>query len=269
MDFLTLIQTKDLVYWMSKFIKEIRKDSGEAYQIDSITAFAFSLQKVLKETGRQIDILRNERFVPFLEAMNSAMDLSVKTVVLNPTPRNEEEDLWRNNELGVGSPETLIMTITAIVVKHLKLRSSQAHRDLDLSSFEKCRIFNPNNPTQIIEIYRYTSKQASQAAQSLYGGLAAASLGLPIGQTNLGQITNQLKKVEILPNLENPNRCPVRILDFYIEKRPVAIKNSGPLYLWPSDLTKSPMPFCWYKVKPLSKKYLLKCLFKIKQTNLK
>ena len=54
---------------MSNFIREIRKDSGEAYQIDSITAFAFSLQKVLKETGRQVDILRNEKFVVFLEVL--------------------------------------------------------------------------------------------------------------------------------------------------------------------------------------------------------
>ena len=66
-DFLTLDTTEELVRWMSYFIREIRKDSGEAYQIDSITAFAFSLQKVLKETGRQVDILRNEKFTVFLE----------------------------------------------------------------------------------------------------------------------------------------------------------------------------------------------------------
>ena len=66
-DFLTLDTTEELVRWMSHFIREIRKDSGEAYQIDSITAFAFSLQKVLKETGRQVDILRNEKFTVFLE----------------------------------------------------------------------------------------------------------------------------------------------------------------------------------------------------------
>ena len=127
-DFLTLITTKELVHWMSKFIREIRKDNSEAYQIDSITAFAFSLQKVLKETGRQVDILRNEKFVPFLEAMNEAMDLSVKTVVLNPTPRMDEETLWRNGELGHHSPEALTQTLCLTIVKHLKIRSSQAHR---------------------------------------------------------------------------------------------------------------------------------------------
>ena len=68
-DFLTLDTTEELVRWMSHFIREIRKDSGEAYQIDSITAFAFSLQKVLKETGRQVDILRNEKFTVFLEVI--------------------------------------------------------------------------------------------------------------------------------------------------------------------------------------------------------
>jgi hypothetical protein len=127
-DFLTLTTTKELVYWMSKFIREIRKDNSEAYQIDSITAFAFSLQKVLKETGRQVDILRNEKFVPFLEAMNEAMDCSVKTVVLNPTPRNEEESLWRSGELGHHTPEALTQTLCLTIVKHLKIRSSQAHR---------------------------------------------------------------------------------------------------------------------------------------------
>jgi len=127
-DFLTLDNTEDLVKWMSQFIREIRKDSGEAYQIDSITAFAFSLQKVLKETGRQVDILRNEKFVVFLEAMNEAMDCSVKTVVIQPTPRSDEETLWQSGELGYHSPEALTQTLVMIIVKHLKIRSSQAHR---------------------------------------------------------------------------------------------------------------------------------------------
>jgi len=239
-DFLDLRETKDLVYWMSKFIREIRKDSGEAYQIDSITAFAFSLQKVLKETGRQVDILRNERFVPFLEAMNDAMDLSVKTVVLNPTPRQDEESLWVNGELGYHTPEALVQTICLIMVKHLKVRSSQAHRDLEITDLEKVKVFNPHNPTQVIDIYRLKDTR------------------------NLATT----RRVEILPNIGNPERCPVRLLDFYLEKRPPAIRHSGPLYLWPSDQSKTPTSFCWYRVKPLSKKYILKCLFKIKQTNL-
>lgn len=224
---------------MSKFIREIRKDNSEAYQIDSITAFAFSLQKVLKETGRQVDILRNEKFVPFLEAMNEAMDLSVKTVVLNPTPRMDEETLWRSGDLGHHSPEALTQTLCLTIVKHLKIRSSQAHRDLEVTDFERVKVFCPTNPTQVIEIYRY--KEYRSGAN---------------------------RRAEILPNMQNPERCPVRMLDFYMDKRPPAIRHSGPFYLWPADQTKAPTPFCWFRVKPLSKKYLLKCLFKIKQTNL-
>jgi len=138
-DFLTLDNTEDLVKWMSQFIREIRKDSGEAYQIDSITAFAFSLQKVLKETGRQVDILRNEKFVVFLEAMNEAMDCSVKTVVIQPTPRSDEETLWQSGELGYHSPEALTQTLVMIIVKHLKIRSSQAHRFVFSSNQKYCR----------------------------------------------------------------------------------------------------------------------------------
>ena len=261
---------------MSKFIQEIRKDSGEAYQIDSITAFAFSLQKVLKETGRQVDILRNEKFVPFLEAMNAAMDVSVNTVVLNPTPRNEEDDLWNSNQLGLENAETLTLTLTSIVIKHLKIRSSQGHRELEMSCFKKFKILNPKNPTQIIEIYRFTSKQAQESAQSLFNSLTAS---FAAGSTNttaalLQQQTIQAglhqanKQIEIYPNLENPARCPVRILDFYIDKRPLAVKTSGPFYLWPIEQARIPIEYAWFKIKPLSKKYLLKCLFKIKQTNL-
>lgn len=95
-DFLTLIQTKDLVLWMSKFIQEIRKDNGEAYQIDSITAFAFSLQKVLKETGRQIDILRNEKFVPFLEAMNSAIFQGAQKVLFRQKRTRKKRHFLKN-----------------------------------------------------------------------------------------------------------------------------------------------------------------------------
>jgi len=236
-DFLTLDNTEDLVKWMSQFIREIRKDSGEAYQIDSITAFAFSLQKVLKETGRQVDILRNEKFVVFLEAMNEAMDCSVKTVVIQPTPRSDEETLWQSGELGYHSPEALTQTLVMIIVKHLKIRSSQAHRDMEMSDFEKVKIFNPSNPTQLLEIYRYKDSRGNA------------------------------KRGEIVPNLAKPERCPVRILDYYLEKRPPAIRHSGPFYLWPSD-QKTIDRMSWFRVKPLSKKYLLKCLCRIKQTNL-
>jgi hypothetical protein len=236
-DFLSLDTTEELVRWMSNFIREIRKDSGEAYQIDSITAFAFSLQKVLKETGRQVDILRNEKFTVFLEAMNEAMDSSVKTVVLQPTPRQDEETLWQSGELGYHSPEALTQTLVMIIVKHLKIRSSQAHRDMEMSDFEKVKIFNPSNPTQLLEIYRYRDSRGNA------------------------------KRGEIVPNLAKPERCPVRILDYYLEKRPPAIRHSGPFYLWPSD-QKSIDRMSWFRVKPLSKKYLLKCLCRIKQTNL-
>jgi hypothetical protein len=188
-DFLSLDTTEELVRWMSNFIREIRKDSGEAYQIDSITAFAFSLQKVLKETGRQVDILRNEKFTVFLEAMNEAMDSSVKTVVLQPTPRQDEETLWQSGELGYHSPEALTQTLVMIIVKHLKIRSSQAHRDMEMSDFEKVKIFNPSNPTQLLEIYRYRDSRGNA------------------------------KRGEIVPNLAKPERCPVRILDYYLEKR--------------------------------------------------
>lgn len=236
-DFLSLDNTEDLVRWMSCFIKEIRKDSGEAYQIDSITAFAFSLQKVLKETGRQVDILRNEKFVVFLEAMNEAMDCSVKTVVIQPTPRQDEETLWQTGELGYHSPEALTQTLVMIIVKHLKIRSSQAHRDMEMSDFEKVKIFNPSNPTQLLEIYRFKDSRGNA------------------------------KRGEIVPNLAKPERCPVRIIDYYLEKRPPAIRHSGPFYLWPSD-QKTIDRMSWFRVKPLSKKYLLKCLCRIKQTNL-
>ena len=60
--------------------------------------------------------------------MNEAMDSSVKTVVLQPTPRQDEETLWQSGELGYHSPEALTQTLVMIIVKHLKIRSSQAHR---------------------------------------------------------------------------------------------------------------------------------------------
>jgi len=60
--------------------------------------------------------------------MNEAMDCSVKTVVIQPTPRQDEETLWQSGELGYHSPEALTQTLVMIIVKHLKIRSSQAHR---------------------------------------------------------------------------------------------------------------------------------------------
>lgn len=66
--------------------------------------------------------------------MNEAMDCSVKTVVIQPTPRSDEETLWQSGELGYHSPEALTQTLVMIIVKHLKIRSSQAHRFVSSSN---------------------------------------------------------------------------------------------------------------------------------------
>ena len=58
-----------------------------------------------------------------------------------------------------------------------------------MSDFEKVKIFNPSNPTQLLEIYRYRDSRGNA------------------------------KRGEIVPNLAQPERCPVRILDYYLEKR--------------------------------------------------
>jgi hypothetical protein len=63
-------------------------------------------------------------------------------------------------------------------------------RDLEVTDFERVKVFCPTNPTQVIEIYRY--KEYRSGAN---------------------------RRAEILPNLQNPERCPVRMLDFYMDKR--------------------------------------------------
>ena len=58
-----------------------------------------------------------------------------------------------------------------------------------MSDFEKVKIFNPSNPTQLLEIYRFKDSRGNA------------------------------KRGEIVPNLAKPERCPVRIIDYYMEKR--------------------------------------------------
>ena len=61
--------------------------------------------------------------------------------------------------------------------------------DMEMSDFEKVKIFNPSNPTQLLEIYRFKDSRGNA------------------------------KRGEIVPNLAKPERCPVRIIDYYLEKR--------------------------------------------------
>ena len=73
--------------------------------------------------------------------MNEAMDCSVKTVVIQPAPRQDEETLWQSGELGYHSPEALTQTLVMIIVKHLKIRSSQAHRFLSHSYQKSFKLY--------------------------------------------------------------------------------------------------------------------------------
>ncbi|PAA72433.1 hypothetical protein BOX15_Mlig032040g2, partial [Macrostomum lignano] len=200
---------------LARFVREVRKPSGEEYAADSVYYLCLGLQGHLAiERAREENIFCDPAFAEFAAALDSVLDRYSARVTEDGTLvcRIEEQHLWECRQLGCHSPDSLIFSLFYILTRYVGLHTVQEHAELTLGQFAL----------------------ASPAS----GGAGAVLRFTPRSGYAVG-ITYELGE------LTDPTRCPVRLFQVYLAKRPLLTGRDEPFYL-PTDRRAGPEDAVWY-----------------------
>ena len=139
---LYIAQPRELDYWLSKFVLEARKGSGEPYPPDTLYAICTGLLRYIRERRPETNIIKDPQFDGFRRTLNGEMKrlqssgLGVKRKQAELISIEEKNLLWEKGCLGDSDPQTLLDTVLFLCGVHFALRSGQEHHNLSLSQFK-------------------------------------------------------------------------------------------------------------------------------------
>ena len=221
----------ELTHWLSRFVVEVRKVDGTEYPPNTLHHIVAGLQNHLRLEGKMVDLFKDRQFAPFQASLDGEMKrlqacgLGAKKRQAEVITHEEEEKLWESGQLGDSTPQQLLDTIVFCCGLFFALRSSKEHRQL-------CR-----TPPQI-ELIERPGERAylryrEDVSKNHPGGLKARNI--------------PSKVVYHHANLENPQRCFVRLYKKYLALSP-ADAPADAFYLKPA---RSPTSSCWFSRNPL------------------
>ena len=120
----------DLDKTLSQFYAEVRKESGEDYEPDSLRVIQAALEQLLKSKLYPKSVIKDREF------LSSRKVLEGKARKLREEGRGkEEETLWKSGQLGSGNPRALINTMWRLLAQHFGLREQQEHHNMKVEDF--------------------------------------------------------------------------------------------------------------------------------------
>lgn len=221
----------ELDYSLSRFAAEARKQDGKMYPGKTLYELIISIQSYLRHECKKsvtlIDV-SGKTFPHLNAALNNEMKeatsagVGVETKQADVVSMNQEELLWEKGILGSDSPETLRDTLLWIFGLHFGLRAGQEHRSLRMKN------------SQISAKVDETGKSYLQYVQD-------------VSKTNSGGLAHRNVKRKVCrayENLEQPERCPVRLYSLYLSHCPSDLsKTQNAFYLRPLE---KPNSHVWY-----------------------
>ena len=193
----------ELNYWIPKFIYEVRKKNGSRYPANSLVSLVSGLQHKINQLDSQrcVKFFRKECFKSVTEALDANMKLSsqsgigIHTKSAEVLSNDEEELLWNSSQLGSDNPTCLLNTLFFLNGLYFAIRGGDEHRALQITQFEI--VSKPG------ELSKVVYKEGTTKTYS--GGILHRAV--------------KPKTIEHHENIENPERCHVRLLKKYLDMR--------------------------------------------------
>ena len=236
---LTSITLNDLQFWLVRFIHEVRKQNGEEYPPNSLLHLCNGIVRHVRSTSYpDLDLFQDSAFAEFKSSLDAEMKrlqakgLGSKHRQAEPITEEEEDLLWEKGLLGDHSPQALLNTIIYMNGLYFALRSGNEHRSLRFSSSQIQAVVREGERPYLL----YTE----DCSKNHPGGLKGRHF--------------KRKVVKHYANLNNPQRCFVRIFQKYRELCPPNPKNNA-FYLQP---LKKHSATLWYSREPLGHNKLAK-----------
>ncbi|XP_072220783.1 zinc finger MYM-type protein 4-like isoform X2 [Leuresthes tenuis] len=267
---------KELSFALSRFIREVRRPNGEAYSPDSIFYLCLGIQQVHRNAvfsvfslshcsdsvslvfeqylflmGRIENIFTDELYSQFASEISGMLQLwrpkLLPSGCVIPS-RVEESYLWECKQLGAYSPIVLLNTLLFFCTKNFHLVTLAQHQRLSFSNFTR------------------RSKSCSRAGKVCYlqyQRSGAASSGWEQPERFRKRPVESEADLEMLENVTNPLRCPVRLYEFYLSRCPESVKKRTDVFYLQPELNVHTHSPHWYTSQPLNATTLQSMLTRI------
>ena len=227
------ITEDNLVFAMCRFIREIKKISGEQFPGKTLYEIIMCMQFHLESIGYMWKLLSDSLFVDLKFTLDNVMKERASENVGGPVRKAEvlsEVDvdiLWENGIIGIDTPQKLLKAVFISIGMSCALRAGKEHQKL-------CSIpFKSQFSYHLDTSGNYYIKYVEDLGH----------------KTNKGGLKNRNltpKQVDIYP-IEGSDRCPVMIIMRYLSLLPTARKCTS-FYL---QTKKRYSDECWFLDKPV------------------
>lgn len=199
---------------LSVFISQVRKHNKDRYPGQTLYEMVTSIQKYFEVFGGKMFRLIEKSMFPKLYytldvemKASSAQGIGTTVKKAEPISPESEEVLWNKNILGDQTPKSLLRAAFYLIGVNFGLRGGKEHRDLRASNLS----FHKDS-----EGYSYVQYQQH------------------VSKTNQGGLRHRKIEPHVARAYANTDseRCPVRILQLYMEKCPPEMLQKG-FYLKP------------------------------------
>ena len=232
---LDIITNEQLNMWLARFVMEVRNQNGDPYIGGTLYGLCAGIQRYVREKrvgkhdAASLDIYKDPNFSFFRGALDSVLKELHQDGIGNEKKQAEiiscdlEAKLWSDGILGDDNPQKLLDTLVYIFGLNLALRSGKEHRNLKPDMIQ---LYESDSGMSYLLYSEHGSKNHS-------GGLKER------------KVAN--KSVKVFANIEEPQKCPVRLYSKYMSLRPYSARKDV-FYLQPLQ---NPVADCWYQSKPV------------------
>ncbi|XP_011408935.1 PREDICTED: zinc finger MYM-type protein 2-like [Amphimedon queenslandica] len=241
---LDFITNEEVNRWLARFVFEVRTLKGEEYSGESLYGLCSGIQRYIREkrsdrNDEPIDLAHfRSSFNAVLKDLHSRRIGTVKKQASVIT-EDVENQLWLQNILGDDTPSKLLNTLVYCLGVNLALHSGREHCSL-----------RPDTCTCMFQLVELPDGRCY---------LEYIEWGSKNNAGGLRDRKNCNKSVKIFPNVENPQRCVIRLYQKYLSLRPENAPSDA-LYLQPLH---KPRPECWYQSKAVGHNSLTATVKKI------
>lgn len=227
------IPADELNILICRFMMEIKKKDGGAYEPATLQSFQRSLQRYLNDKNSKLNILKDREFHKSREVLLSKKKQLVFEEAKGNRPHaakelsNTEEDLlFRSGEFGDENPEALQRTVWWLLALHFGFRARDESRKLKWGDI----VLQTDNETGN-EVLIWKSERGSKTRRGN-------------GDTRAFNPTAQAT---------NNERCPVYYYKKFKSHRPEEMKNADSPFYLAINHRRRPGNSIWYMKAPLGK----------------